>query len=87
MQSDNSELVSVIVPMYQAENYIGKCLESILQQSYRNLEVICVDDGSSDGCAALCRKAAKKDSRIILIEKEKNEGQAVARNTGLKFAR
>lgn len=86
MQFDNNELVSVIVPMYNVEKYIGKCLESILQQSYSNLEVICVDDASPDDCATACKEVAEKDDRVLLIEKEKNEGLAEARNTGLKSA-
>lgn len=86
MQSDDNELVSVIVPMYKVEKYIGKCIESILQQSYKNLEIICVDDASPDNCAAVCQRAADKDARVVLVEKERNEGLAEARNTGLKFA-
>ena len=86
MQSDNNEKVSVIVPMYKVEKYIEKCLESILHQTYRNLEVICISDASPDRCTAICKNIAEKDSRVIIIEKETNEGLAEARNTGLKAA-
>lgn len=87
MPLDNSELVSVIVPMYNVEKYIRKCLESILQQTYSNLEVICVNDASPDQCVAICTEAAHEDKRIKLIEKQRNEGLAAARNAGLMAAR
>jgi glycosyltransferase involved in cell wall biosynthesis len=82
----NSEkLVSIIVPLYNAENYLAVCLDSILTQSYPNIEVILVDDGSTDNSKALCEDYAKKDSRIRVIH-QKNSGPSTARNKGMKVA-
>lgn len=76
---------SVIVPIYKVEKYLKKCIESILNQSYKNFELILVDDGSPDNCPHICDNFAKKDNRIMVIHKE-NEGLVAARNTGLKHA-
>lgn len=78
-------LISVIVPVYKVEPYLRKCLDSIVGQTYRNLEVILVDDGSPDNCGAICDEYAAKDSRIIVLHQE-NGGVAAARNTGLAAA-
>ncbi len=75
-------LISVILPIYNMEAYLGRCLDSILASSYINLEIICVDDGSSDSTAEILRAYAEKDSRIIVITKE-NGGVSSARNAGL----
>lgn len=75
-------LVSLIVPVYKAEKYIDKCVESIVNQTYQNLEIILVDDGSPDNCPKICDEWAKKDSRIKVIHKE-NGGVSSARNVGL----
>ena len=75
-------LVSVIVPCYNVEQYLPKCIDSILNQTYKNLEVWLVDDGSPDKCGAICDKYAKKDTRIKVIHK-KNGGLADARNVAL----
>lgn len=83
---EDSVLISVIVPVFNIEHYLPDCLESILAQTYRNLEVILVDDGSTDGSAAVCEAYAQKDSRIRVIHKE-NGGVSSARNTGLDAAR
>lgn len=80
-----SEKISVIVPIYNAERYLDKCLQSIVEQTYSNLEIILVNDGSFDGCDKLCRKWERKDSRIIYIRK-KNAGVCSARNLGLDKA-
>ena len=72
-------LISVIVPCYNVEEYLPKCIESILNQTYRNLEILLVDDGSPDNCGRICDEYAAKDSRIRIIHK-KNGGLSDARN-------
>ncbi len=79
------DLVSVIVPIYNVEFYLNRCIESITQQSYKNLEIILVDDGSPDRCSEICDKWAKKDGRIKVIHKV-NGGLSDARNAGLKVS-
>ena len=78
-------MISVILPIYNVEPYLEKCLNSILTNTYRDLEVICVNDGSTDGCPAILRKWSEKDSRIIVLNQE-NKGLACARNSGLDAA-
>ncbi len=81
----NMPLISIIVPVYNVENYLDKCVQSIVDQTYTNLEIILVDDGSPDKCGAMCDEWAKKDARIRVIHKE-NGGQADARNVGIQTA-
>ena len=83
--TDNKELVSVIVPIYKVEKYLNECVESIINQTYKNLEIILVDDGSPDSCPQICDDYALKDSRIKVIHK-KNGGLSDARNCGIKAA-
>ena len=78
-------LISVIVPIYKVEKYLAICVDSLLRQSYGNLEVILVDDGSPDECPAICDKYQNKDNRIKVIHK-KNGGLSDARNVGLDIA-
>lgn len=78
-----NNLISVIVPVYKVEKYIKKCIESIINQTYENLEIILVDDGSPDNCGKICDEYAKKDKRIKVIHKE-NGGVSSARNLGLE---
>ena len=78
-------LISVILPIYRVENYLDRCLESVTGQTYRNLEIILVDDGSPDRSGAICDAWAEKDSRIRVIHKV-NAGAGAARNTGLDAA-
>lgn len=79
-------LLSIIVPVYNVERYLRRCLESIINQTYSNLEIILVDDGSTDNSGNICDEFAEKDSRITVIHK-KNEGVSVARNIGLDIAK
>lgn len=78
----NNPLISVIVPVYKAEAYLEKSVKSIINQTYKNLEIILVDDGSPDRCGEMCDEFAKKDSRIRVIHKA-NGGQSSARNAAL----
>ena len=78
-------LVSVIVPVYKVEKYIHRCVDSILAQSFRDFELILVDDGSPDNCGAICEEYAAKDSRIHVIH-QANGGLSAARNTGIEWA-
>ena len=78
-------LISVIVPVYKVEPYLDKCVSSIVNQTYTNLEIILVDDGSPDNCPAMCDAWAERDSRIRVIH-QKNQGGGAARNAGLDFA-
>ena len=79
------KLLSVIVPVYNVETYLPRCVDSILQQSYENMEVILVDDGSQDGSGKICDEYAARDSRVKVIHKE-NGGLSSARNAGLDTA-
>lgn len=82
---NNSPLISVIIPVYKTEQYLVRCVESVMRQTYANLEIILVDDGSPDGCPKICDEYASKDSRIKVIHKE-NGGLSDARNCGLDVA-
>ncbi len=77
--------ISVIVPVYNTEKYLARCVESLKKQTFKNIEIILVDDGSGEKCAAMCDEIAKTDNRIIVIHK-KNAGAGLARNTGLEAA-
>ena len=79
------EKISVIVPIYKVEKYLCKCIDSIINQTYKNLEIILVDDGSPDDCARICDEYSKKDKRINVIHKE-NGGVSSARNRGIEEA-
>lgn len=78
-------MISVIIPVYNVENYLRQCLDSILNQTYTDFEVICVNDGSTDNSLNILKEYAKKDSRIKVIS-QKNKGPSKARNVGLKHA-
>ncbi len=80
-----SELISVIVPVYKVEAYLDKCVHSIVDQTYRGLDIILVDDGSPDNCPAMCDAWAERDGRIRVIHKE-NGGLSDARNAGMAVA-
>ena len=79
-------LISVIVPVYNVERYLEKCVASICAQTYKKLEIILVDDGSTDSSGTICDKLAKEDSRIVVIY-QKNAGLSEARNAGLEIAK
>lgn len=79
----NEPKISIIIPVYKAEPYLGKCLDSVVGQTYRNLEIILVDDGSPDGCGIICDEYAKQDGRITVIH-QNNGGVSSARNAGLR---
>lgn len=79
-------LISVIVPVYKVEAYLGRCVESILAQTYKNIEILLVDDGSPDNCPQMCEAYGEKDPRIRVIHQE-NKGLSGARNTGIDHAK
>lgn len=81
----DSELISIIVPVYNVEKYLRKCLNSIITQTYENLEIICIDDGSPDNSIDILNEFIKKDKRIKII-RQKNQGLSGARNTGISNA-
>lgn len=80
------DLISVIVPVYKVEQYLKRCVDSILAQTYQNLEIILVDDGSPDLCGSMCDEFQQKDSRIVVIH-QKNGGLSNARNAGIEIAK
>ena len=82
----NVGLVSIITPVYNSEKFLNKCIDSILNQTYNNFELILVDDGSADKSLQICDEYARKDSRIVVIH-QKNQGQAVARNKALDICK
>ena len=84
-ESKDNKLISIIIPVYNAETYIEKCIQSIRKQSYTELEIVIVNDGSTDKSREICEDFRKQDTRIRIINKE-NEGAAAAKNTGLDEA-
>ena len=80
----NTPLITVIIPVYQVENYIKRCIESVISQTYSNLEILLVDDGTLDDSAKICQEYADKDSRITVLHK-KNGGLSDARNYALNI--
>lgn len=85
MNVNTGPLISVIIPVYNAEPYLTECIESVVNQTYQNLEIILVDDGSADGSPAICNMYAAADLRVRVIHK-KNEGLVRARKTGVSLA-
>ncbi|WP_270424946.1 glycosyltransferase family 2 protein [Anaerostipes hadrus] len=81
-----NDLISIVVPVYNVENYLDRCVKSIIAQVYTNIEIILVDDGSSDNSGKICEKWKEKDKRIIVIHK-KNGGLSSARNAGIEIAK
>ena len=77
--------VSIIVPVYNVEKYLAKCLDSLINQTLKEIEIICINDGSRDNSLSILREYSNKDNRIIVVDK-KNEGQSIARNIGISRA-
>ena len=77
--------ISIIIPVYNVEKFIVKCIESVINQTYKNLEIILIDDGSQDMCPKICDEYSKKDNRVLVVHK-KNGGLSDARNKGLDIA-
>lgn len=78
--------ISVIVPVYKVEEYLDECIQSIVSQTYENLEIILVDDGGADNCPKICEEWKSKDDRIVVIHSTKNEGLSASRNKALDLA-
>lgn len=79
-------LLSIIVPIYNTEKYLDSCIESILHQDYKNIEILLIDDGSTDNSGDICDQYAIRDKRVRVVH-QKNQGQGAARNTGISFAK
>ena len=84
--SQEKALISIIIPVYKVEKYLEKCIQSLINQTYENLQIILVDDGSPDNCGKICDEYAQKDHRIEVIHKS-NGGLSDARNKGLEIAK
>lgn len=82
---ENQALVSIIIPVYNVEKYLRECIDSVINQTYKNLEIILVDDGSTDSSGKICDEYVEKDSRVVVVHK-KNEGPSKTRNAGLENA-
>lgn len=80
-----SPKIAVVVPVYKAENFIDRCIESLLQQTFSDIKVICVNDASPDDSIKILNDYAKKDDRVVVIEHKENKGAGAARNTGLNY--
>ena len=83
--NEKPSLISIIVPVYNVERYLAACIDSVLRQTYKNFELILVDDGSTDHSGEICDRLAKTDSRMRVFHK-KNGGLSDARNFGMKYA-
>lgn len=81
----SEKIISVIIPIYNVEKYLSRCIDSIIDNTYRGIEIICIDDGSPDNCGRIIDEYALRDSRIVAIH-QKNQGVAAARNHGIKAA-
>ena len=86
MNISDNELISIVVPVYNVEKYLKRCLDSLVNQTYKNIEIILVNDGSTDSSLEICKGYAKKDSRVKIISK-KNEGLGYTRNEGINIAK
>ena len=86
MDNVNSPIISVIIPIYNVEEFLPKCIDSVLNQTLKNVEIILVDDGSTDNSSIICDEYALLDNRITVIHK-KNEGLSASRNIGIDVAK
>ena len=86
MQERKINMISIIVPIYNIEAYLEECIKSIIKQTYKELEIILVDDGSTDGSSEICDEFASQDKRIKVIHKQ-NEGLVLARKNGLQYVK
>lgn len=77
--------VGIIIPIYNVEKYLKECLDSVINQTYKNLQIVLVDDGSTDNSFTIAKEYFDKDKRIALIKKEKNTGMGSSRNMGLDY--
>lgn len=82
----NDIKISVIVPIYKVEKYLRRCIDSIINQTFKNIEIILVNDGSPDNCPKICEEYKNKDNRIVIVNQE-NQGLSAARNSGIRIAR
>jgi teichuronic acid biosynthesis glycosyltransferase TuaG len=85
--SKNEDLISIIMPAYNCEKYIGEAIDSVLAQSYRNWELIVIDDGSVDNTYSIVKEYLQNDIRVSLLSNEKNIGVSAARNRGIEYAK
>lgn len=81
-----NDLITVMIPAYNAQKYIGRCIESLIEQTYKDIEILIVNDGSKDSTKSICEEFSQKDARVRLVNQE-NGGEGAARNTGLREAR
>ena len=86
MRTTEEPLISIIIPVYNSGKYLSECLRSVVNQTYNNIEIILVNDGSTDNCQAIIYKFAAKDGRITPIS-QSNQGVQIARNNGVKIAK
>lgn len=86
MDINCDELISIIVPVYKVEEYIDECVKSLINQTYNNIEIVLVDDGSPDKCGNICENYKRTDNRIVVLHKE-NGGLSDARNAGMRIAK
>lgn len=86
MNNEAGILVSVIVPVYNAEKYLNRCLESLINQTLKNIEIICINDGSTDNSLQIIKDYSNKDNRIVVIDQQ-NQGVSASRNQGMKIAK
>ena len=82
-----TDMISIIIPVYNTAKYVGKCIESVINQSYKNLEIIIIDDASTDGSYDICKDYADTDRRIKIIHNENNIGLSGSRNVGIDISK